>query len=133
METQLIQPRSPLAASGVKLAVGVFFTALGLLLTLGNLELLDANRLLRYWPALLIVVGLLKLREAGGRALALILLVAGILLLGQETRWIRFSIFDLWPVILIGAGVYIVANALGFRLSESSAAPGPTIWAVMRG
>jgi hypothetical protein len=133
METQLIQPRSPMAGSGVKLAAGIFLAALGLLLTLDNLDLLDAGRFLRYWPVLLIAVGLLKLREAGSRAMALILLVAGILLLGQETRWIRFSIFDFWPVILIGAGVVMVANALGFRLSDSSAAPGSTIWAVLRG
>jgi hypothetical protein len=130
METQLFEPGSPIAGSSVKLVVGIFFVLLGLLMTLGNLEILDAGSFLRFWPALLIVIGVLKFGEAGSRALALILLCSGIFLLACEMQWARFSIFDLWPLILIGIGVVVVMHALGFRTSGSSVGPSPTLWAV---
>ncbi len=130
MESQLIETRPTIATSSVKLVVGIFFTALGLLLTLDNLDIVDGNRLLRYWPVVLIVVGALKLREAGSRALALILIIAGVLLLGNGTHWIRFSIFDFWPLILIGVGVVIVLHSFGFRVAEPQLGSDPTTWSL---
>jgi predicted membrane protein len=102
------QPR----LSGVRFLAGVFFTLLGILLTLDNLDLIDAGRFLEWWPLFLIAVGLMKLPKRDSRAPAIIAIVIGALLLPDV---FRFSIFDLWPVALILAGLAMVAHAFGFR------------------
>jgi predicted membrane protein len=99
----------------VKFVVGVFFTLLGILLTLDNLDLADADRFLPYWPLFLIAIGLMKLQDRDNRIPATFAIAAGALLLLFTTDWVRFSIFDLWPVALILAGLAILARAFGFR------------------
>jgi predicted membrane protein len=105
----------------VKFVAGVFFTLLGILLTLDNLDLADADRFLPYWPLFLIAIGLLKLQDRDNRIPAIFAIAAGALLLLFTTDWVRFSIFDLWPVALILAGLAILAHAFGFRPSAISA------------
>ncbi|HKO55700.1 MAG TPA: DUF5668 domain-containing protein [Thermoanaerobaculia bacterium] len=126
METQLTNGM-PALVSRVKLVVGIFFTLLGVLLTLDNLGVPDAGRLLRYWPLALIAIGVLLWRES--RGVAVIATTIGALLLALNARWIRFSIFDLWPVILIGVGLVIVLRALG--LSPLGDGGGDSVWAVL--
>src|ERR1700682_3563657 len=74
MEMQLTEPGRPIIGSKVKLVVGTFFTLVGVLLALDNLDIMDAGRVLRYWPVLLIVIGALKFRDAGNRGLAVLLI-----------------------------------------------------------
>jgi hypothetical protein len=105
--------------NAVKFIVGAFFTLLGILLTLSNLEFGDAHIYLRYWPLVLIAIGAVKIAEPGGRILGAILLVVGASLLANNVEWLRFTIFDLWPVVLIVAGILVVSNALGLRPAPS--------------
>jgi predicted membrane protein len=116
---------------GVKFVVGVFFTLLGILLTLDNLDLADADRFLPYWPLLLIVIGLMKLQDRDNRIPAIFAIAAGALLLLFTTDWVRFSIFDLWPVALILAGLAILAHAFGFRPAVIATESDSTILAVL--
>ncbi|MGZ5493367.1 MAG: LiaI-LiaF-like domain-containing protein, partial [Thermoanaerobaculia bacterium] len=62
MEQQLTRP-APVAAASVKLVIGLFFAALGVLLTLDNLNVIDAHLYLRYWPVVFVVIGLVKLSD----------------------------------------------------------------------
>jgi len=125
MELQLESPKP----SSIKLAVGLFFTALGVLLTLENLDIVDAGRVLRYWPVMLIVLGVLNLREPGRKGLAILSIAAGSLLTATRALSFRFSIFDFWPLILIIAGGVIVMRALG--VSGPVTAGGATYWSVL--
>jgi predicted membrane protein len=115
----------------VKFVIGIFFTLLGILLTLDNLDLTDADRFLPYWPLFLIVIGLMKLQDRDNRIPAGFAIAAGALLLLFTTDWVRFSIFDLWPVALILAGLAILARAFGFRPSAISAGSDSTILAIL--
>ena len=128
MEMQLTDGRQALV-SKVKLVVGLFFTALGVLMTLDNLGVPDAGRVLRYWPVVLIAIGVLLWRE--NRIVAAVATVIGVLLLAVTTRWFRFSIFDLWPVILIGVGLTIVLRAVGVTPAVGGGSSGNSIWAVL--
>ncbi len=112
---------------GIKLVLGIFFAALGVVMTLGNLDIIDGDRYLRYWPVVLIVIGLLKIGDVAARAFALACIVAGSLLLIWSARWMRFSIFDLWPLLLVVAGIVIVVQAFGVRPAQ----PGNTWIAVL--
>jgi hypothetical protein len=117
MEETLNAHRNPIA--GTKLIVGLFFAIVGVLMTADNLDLFDAWNVLRWWPAVILLVGVIKLADPGRRLVGVILTVLGAVLLAGnlEWWWWRFSIFDLWPLLLIGGGVAMVARAFGVRTS----------------
>ncbi|MEA2338713.1 MAG: hypothetical protein QOE82_2720 [Thermoanaerobaculia bacterium] len=114
----------------VKFVVGIFFTLLGILLTLDNFDLADADRFLPYWPVFLIAIGLMKLQDRDNRIPAIFAIAAGALLLLFTTDWVTFSIFDLWPVALILAGLAIMARAFGFRTDALTSGSDSTILAI---
>jgi predicted membrane protein len=114
----------------VKLVVGIFFTLLGVLMTLDNLELADADRFLAYWPVVFIAIGIVKLRDRRGKLPAVIAIAAGALLLPFTADWVRMDLFDFWPVALIVAGMAIVAHAFGFSAPAFSSGSSSTIWAI---
>lgn len=117
--------------TGVKLIAGLFFTAAGILLTLDNLDVLESDRILRYWPVVLIAAGLVKLGDGGSRLFPILAILIGSLLLASHARWIRFSMFDLWPVVLIVGGLVLVARAFGFRSAQTPRTSGTKVWAVL--
>lgn len=120
-----------MAFAGVKLIAGIFFTAAGILLTLDNLDVMDGSRILRYWPVVLIAAGLVKLGQGGGRLFPILGIGIGSLLLASNARWIRFSIFDLWPLALIVGGLVVVAHSFGVRPFEGQRTHGRNVWAVL--
>lgn len=125
MEQRLTRP-SLNPGSGVKLVIGIFFTLLGVLWTLDNLDILDSEMYFHYAPAVLIVIGLLKLADPTARGVAIVLIAGGTLLLAWTTHWMRLSIFDLWPLIFIAVGFSILMQALGLRRPRSSAPSDPS-------
>jgi predicted membrane protein len=114
-QTTLTPGPQPVAGSSVKLIIGLFFAALGLLLTLDNLNLIDAHVYLRFWPVVFIAFGLVKLADPTRHVLAAGSILAGAILLSLSTRAVH--LFDLWPLLLIGAGVLIVLQAFGVQRS----------------
>lgn len=136
METRAMQP-APFASTGVKLLVGIFVTAVGVLLTLDNLDLIHSHRYLEWWPLLLVAIGVLKLLGDGSRWMAVVLIAAGGWLIAYNLELIRFTFLELWPLILIGVGLSFVARAMGWRFEralDSSRSPNaeqsPTVWGV---
>lgn len=116
-------------ATGVKLVIGLFLTALGLLWTIDNLDLADTGAILRYWPVVLIVIGTLKLSDRSARAFSIAAIVAGSLLLLRTTGLFRIALHDLWPILLIGAGIVLVLQAIGVRAPAMT--DGSTVWGVL--
>ena len=101
---------------GAKLIIGIFFVVHGILLAADNLGVLRAWDYLRFWPAVLLLVGLYKIWEPGRQVVGAILTVVGAALLAQNAGWLRVSIGDLWPLALIIAGIAVIARAFGFEL-----------------
>jgi hypothetical protein len=130
MEQRIDQPL-PLPAT--KLILGVFFAILGVLWTADNLTLLRADTFLRFWPAVVLLIGLTKIANPTQRIFGVILTVVGASLLAYTAGWLRFTIFDFWPLLLIIVGGGIVARALGFRLPASSPRDSNQIWAILNG
>lgn len=126
-----ITQNQPGAKISIKLIVGIFFTLLGVLLTLDNLDLINSDYILSYWPLVLVAIGILKLQDRRSRTFAILAIVAGTLLVVLNTGFLSFSIFDLWPVILIVAGLGIVARAFGVRAPELAGGTALTIWAIL--
>ena len=109
---------------------GISVIALGVILFLDNLEVLEAEKLLRYWSVVLILIGLARLIAPSPLsprgASPWIWMLAGIVILGVNLGWLRFAIRDLWPVALILLGAWIVFRGFVFRSSLSSGA-GPKL------
>ena len=72
--------------------------------TLENLHLLRAWDVLRYWPAALIVVGVLHIlqsRASGGRIGGGIWILIGTTMLGNRAGWWDVSVWNFWPLVLV--------------------------------
>ena len=116
MEETLNRPAN---FGGAKLIIGIFLVIHGLLLTADNLGALDAWRILRYWPAVLLLVGLYKIWQPGRQLAGAILIILGASLLASNAGLIRLTLFDFWPLLLIIGGVIIVARATGVEVKTS--------------
>lgn len=96
-----------------QLFVGLMVTAVGVLFMLDNLGIARWDSyVLRYWPAALIAIGLIKLWQSrdgmGGSFGGLVFTFAGTWLLLEHTALVRISFLDLWPLLLVFFGVYLV-------------------------
>ena len=116
-EIPSVEPRRAPATS--QLVVGLLVIAVGLLFTLDNLGFADAREVLRYWPAGVMLVGLMKLWDSregrGGGFGGLMITLVGLWLLLEATVDIRISLADLWPMILVFFGAYMVWRGLTGR------------------
>jgi hypothetical protein len=104
---------------GAKLIIGIFFVLHGILLAADNLGILAAWDYLRYWPAVVLLLGIYNLWRPGRQVVGAILTVAGASLLAQNVGLLHVSIFDLWPLLLIAGGIVIIARATGFEVASS--------------
>jgi predicted membrane protein len=116
------------------LVFGVLIILVGVLFTLDNLEITDAEKYLRYWPVGLIALGLAKLRSAkDGHSAPLsgvLFVIAGGWLLLDNLNLIDVRLLDIWPVLLIAAGSVMVWQALRGRPARVAARTEDTITAV---
>lgn len=98
-----------------QLVLGLMVIAAGVLLTLDNLGVAEANRYLRFWPAGLLLLGLLKLwqsQHGAGTFGGIVLTAVGAWLLLEQSAIVTLSIRDLWPVLLVLLGGFLVWQGL---------------------
>jgi len=98
-----------------KAILGLGVLAMGVLLTLDNLDIMEVGNLFRYWPVLLIVLGLSHLLQPGrDRRLGagLLWLVIGTLLLLNTLDYWTFNVWDLWPLLLVLFGGQLLWRAI---------------------
>ena len=90
-------------------------TAVGLAFLLDNLDLVESWTILRFWPVILLVVGLRNLVDARDRGSAVggtLLAAAGALLLLNSLNLIDVDLWDLWPLVLVAVGIRALINVL---------------------
>lgn len=130
---ETIKPQRDTVAS-TKLIIGIFFAVVGVLMTAANLGWWEAEHLLSYWPAVIILVGLVKVFEPGRWMVGTVIAAIGLVILAGSAGWLRVSIFDLWPILLILFGGAMVARALGFRPEAAlggATSSGNDVWAIL--
>jgi hypothetical protein len=102
-------------SSSPRLILGIFLMSLGVLFTLGNLRLIDARHYMKYWPVLLIAIGLSKLASPGprGKLGAGIWVLVGGWLLAGNLGLVSITFWSLWPGILfVFLGAALALGAL---------------------
>lgn len=104
-------------ASGSRIPFsGVLLVVLGGIFLADQLGALDAGHIIRvWWPALLVVAGLLNLLEKPSTPIGpLVLLTVGVVLLLVNLHVLRMaSVHRLWPVALIAMGLHILMSRGG--------------------
>ncbi len=98
-----------------QLVLGVVVILVGILFTLDNLEILAASHYLRFWPLVLIALGLAKFFDSiggAGRLVGVLFMAAGSLLLLRNLNVFSFRIVELWPLILVLIGCGILYPAI---------------------
>lgn len=94
-----------------RLVFGIILVTLGLLWTLDNLGLANADQVLRWWPALLIVYGFVRFTGLDGTrrvVSGVLFMIAGGWMLARELGYVHVSIFKLWPLFMICIGASLV-------------------------
>jgi predicted membrane protein len=105
--------------------IGFLLLVFGLAILLENLDLMRAHEVLKYWPLILVVFGLIKMFESGptgGRIFGLILAIVGLFILLDNLDIMYFHLWDLWPLILVAIGVSMVWRVYGKGAVESGSA-----------
>ena len=116
-----------------RLIFGLVLVACGLMWTLENLGVPGVDEFLRWWPAALVIYGLMRITGLDGTrrvASGVIVTLIGSWLLAREFGIIHISIFRLWPVWLIIVGSVLVWRSTrgpgaGNDVSDRSAYPRP--------
>ena len=97
-----------------QLVLGVGIIALGVLFLLGNMDIIDPSSYLRYWPAIIVVVGLSSLIQSThgpGRIWGLILTFIGAAMLLDRIYFLHFNLWDYWPLILVFIGIMMIMRS----------------------
>ena len=97
-----------------QLFAGLLLAALGTLFTLDNLHILHAREVLRYWPAIFLLIGISQLwqaRSIGTMIGGSIWIVFGSVLLGERLHLISSGL-RFWPLLLVAIGVWIMVRSV---------------------
>ena len=98
---------------GHRLIPAIIVIGIGVLFLLNTLNVFYFWEWARYWPVILIAIGLVKLVDANtpsGHVAGAILVGVGAVLLGQTLGYLNVRMHDLWPLFLIGAGLLMLFN-----------------------
>lgn len=122
------QDSNPEWFTAQRLVPALVLISVGAIFLLSNLHVLRVRDLIHYWPVVLMVAGVFKLadaREARDRTAGGILLAGGSILLASNLGLIPFRIWALWPLLIIGLGVYmLIDRTAGPRIAFDVRYPG---------
>ncbi|MFZ1728716.1 MAG: DUF5668 domain-containing protein [Bacteroidota bacterium] len=102
--------------------VGIIVLLLGVILTLGNFDIIDSSSVLRFWPVLLVIFGAIKALQPGrsrGRMFGIIISAIGLFMLLDRLDIIWFEFWDLWPLVLI-----LIGGSLVLKTGKRPTSPG---------
>lgn len=94
-----------------RVLLGSIFLIVGVLALLDNLQLFDVRLAVHFWPTVFVAFGALKIyqtRTASGYLVGGAMLLAGVLLTLQGFGLLHLEWRNLWPAILIFAGLLVI-------------------------
>src|SRR5262249_37915140 len=92
---------------GRHLVSGFVVITVGLIFLLGNLGFVNVALILRFWPVIIIAMGVMKLVESQDefrRGSGIFWIVIGVLFLMGSLDVLQIALHNFWPVALIGLG-----------------------------
>jgi predicted membrane protein len=110
--------RSPIVTP--RLIVGLAIMIVGVLLFLDQIDRLDAEEYLLWWPVALIAVGLTAVIQAESKIGGVIAIAAGCWILLYNLGYVDIEVWDLWPLVLVILGGSMLVQAFRTRRPASS-------------
>jgi hypothetical protein len=110
-------PRDAWRQSSERFIPAIVLIGLGTIFFLDNLHIVAIREVIRYWPAILIAVGIIQLVDSAfpvGRTVGGMLVAVGAFLLARNLGYLDIRVHDMWPLLLIGAGILMLLNRTGF-------------------
>ena len=89
-----------------RLFVGGLLIALGLVFLLMNLDIIERFPIWRFWPLILVAIGINKLLQPFHRSEGFWLLALGLWMQWNVLKLFGYSWGDTWPAALILLGIY---------------------------
>jgi hypothetical protein len=120
-------PPEPRSVAAPRFIIGVFVVLMGLALLLDQMGVLPAHHITRFWPAILIALGLSTLTRGRrrGSVTGLVLIVVGSWLLLNELGLLQQEPWEfIWPLIVVVIGARIMMR--GSRDNDWRPPPGGT-------
>jgi predicted membrane protein len=87
---------------------GALLILFGTLVLLDHMNVIQGERIWKYWPVLLIVVGIAKIVNEGKRVGGVVLTLLGAFLLAENLGYTSLTWGTVWPLILIAAGAAMI-------------------------
>ncbi len=97
-----------------QVVLGLLVILMGMLFLLDNLDLIEVRHVISFWPAVFIIVGIVKLCDTqtrGGQILGAVFVAVGALMILDRLDVIEFRLRTLWPLFFIGFGFYTLYKA----------------------
>ena len=96
-------------------AWGLAIMLIGVAWLLYDLGVIPFNPVLRFWPVLLILFGVMNLASQSGRFFGFLLILAGTFLQLNKLGLTHLTLADIWPVALIAVGLLLMWASLEAR------------------
>jgi predicted membrane protein len=103
---RLGQRMGPRGSNGI--IPGIILVTVGTIFLLDHLGFVHAESLWKFWPLILVVVGLMKIFHGSQRLVGIGFVVVGVVVQLHEVGLIGLSWQTIWPLILIGAGILLI-------------------------
>jgi hypothetical protein len=123
--SELDKPERRDKSSGI--ATGMILIVIGALFLADRFGAMDLGAWWHFWPATLIVFGVIKLvsgRDGHAWADGVVFALVGLWLLAVEFDWYGLSWSNSWPLVLIAIGASMVTKALFPRAPRTPAGTG---------
>jgi predicted membrane protein len=87
---------------------GAMLILVGTVVLLDHLNVVHVDRFWKYWPLLLVVLGIAKIVNEGRRVGGVLLVLLGGFLLAEHWGYTSLSWGNIWPMLLIAGGVAMI-------------------------
>jgi predicted membrane protein len=104
---------------GTSMWPGVVLVMVGTVILLGHMGVISMDRVWRFWPVLIIAVGAVRFVDGCNRFSSVMVMLVGALFLLGNLGYFRFSWAELWPVVLIAAGLAMIWGRMNIPLLPS--------------
>jgi predicted membrane protein len=116
-------PRNNNSMMTPRFILGVFLVLMGVVLTLDQIGVVQAHHVLRFWPAALIILGLVTLQRGDGHSAVrgLVLIVVGGWLLLNTLGVVSVQLWEfIWPLLLVIFGARIMTRSQNRKSNTNS-------------
>lgn len=100
------------SSSRTGLVWGAIIAIVGVLLLLDHMDFIHIGPLFRFWPMILVFVGIGHIFDSTNRIWGLILIVVGLVFQTNNLGLTHFRIGDLWPLAIIAVGLLLMWAAI---------------------